>query len=57
VFVRRKEKERERELERIIDSAQIIFVLPFISMHAICPFCPYQAQGPMGTSDIFSDLI
>jgi hypothetical protein len=33
-------KRRERELERIRDSTQIIFVLPFISLHAICPFCP-----------------
>jgi hypothetical protein len=57
VFKERREREGERELERIIDSAQIIFVPPFISLHAICPFCPCQAQGPMETSNILSDLI
>jgi hypothetical protein len=51
------ERERERERERMIDPAQIIFVPPFISLHAICPFCPCHAQGPMETSNIFSDLI
>jgi hypothetical protein len=55
--MRERERERERDLERIIDSAQILFVLHFISLHAICPFCPCQARGPMGTSDIFSDVI
>jgi hypothetical protein len=50
-------RERERKRRWRIDPASVTFVLLFISLHAICPFCPYQAQGPMETSDIFSDLI
>jgi hypothetical protein len=39
--------EEERERERMIDPAQMIFfILPFISLHVICLFCPCQAQGP-----------
>jgi hypothetical protein len=53
VYIEKREREREREREdllEIIDPAQIIFfVLPLISLHAICPFCPRQAQGPMRT--------
>jgi hypothetical protein len=54
------EEGRQREKEKMAPenrSCSNNFVLLFISLHAICPFCPCQAQGPMETSDIFSDLI
>jgi hypothetical protein len=51
-------KKREKKRERIMDPASNDFsLLPFISLHAICSFCPCHAHCPIGTSDIFSDLI
>jgi len=56
VFMRRGETERElkREEKILLSSSPYS---PFISLHAKCPFYPCQAHCPMGTSDIFSDLI
>jgi len=51
------ERERERERESGKRFFQIVLILHFIFMYAICLFCPCQAQDSMWTSDIFSDLI
>jgi hypothetical protein len=48
VFLRKEERERERELERIIDSAQIIFVPPFYIPACYMPILPLSSTRPNG---------
>jgi len=55
-----KVRERERERERAWGDNRfflIVLIPHFIPLHAICPFCPCQAQGSMKASNIFSDFI
>jgi len=54
IHMKRGDKERARESMRVEKSpCQVVL----IALHTKCLFYPCQAHCPMGTSDIFSDLI